>query len=68
MAGGPGLLTGPACFYDGALGGIRTPNLLNRSQMLYPLSYERAMHQCSNEGVEHETLHPLRYTRDWSHH
>ena len=24
-----------------ALGGIRTPNLLIRSQMLYPLSYER---------------------------
>ena len=26
---------------QGALGGIRTPNLLIRSQMLYPLSYER---------------------------
>jgi hypothetical protein len=26
----------------GALGGIRTPNLLIRSQVLYPLSYERA--------------------------
>ena len=25
----------------GAFGGIRTPNLLIRSQMLYPLSYER---------------------------
>ncbi len=25
----------------GALGEIRTPNLLIRSQMLYPLSYER---------------------------
>ena len=24
-----------------ALGAIRTPNLLIRSQMLYPLSYER---------------------------
>jgi hypothetical protein len=24
-----------------ALGGTRTPNLLIRSQMLYPLSYER---------------------------
>jgi hypothetical protein len=24
-----------------ALGGIRTPNLLIRSQVLYPLSYER---------------------------
>jgi hypothetical protein len=29
----------------GALGGTRTPNLLIRSQMLYPLSYERR--QCS---------------------
>ena len=28
-------------FSAGALGGIRTPNLLIRSQMLYPLSYER---------------------------
>ena len=26
---------------SGALGGSRTPNLLIRSQMLYPLSYER---------------------------
>ena len=26
-----------------ALGGTRTPNLLIRSQMLYPLSYERRM-------------------------
>jgi hypothetical protein len=25
----------------GALGGIRTPNLLIRSQLLYPLSHER---------------------------
>jgi hypothetical protein len=25
----------------GALGGTRTPSLLIRSQMLYPLSYER---------------------------
>ena len=29
------------CGYVGALGGTRTPNLLIRSQMLYPLSYER---------------------------
>jgi hypothetical protein len=28
-------------FCVSALGGIRTPNLLIRSQMLYPLSYER---------------------------
>src|SRR5271169_7027205 len=27
--------------WPGALGGTRTPNLLIRSQMLYPLSYER---------------------------
>jgi hypothetical protein len=26
---------------SGALEGIRTPNLLIRSQMLYPLSYKR---------------------------
>ena len=26
---------------ESALGGTRTPNLLIRSQMLYPLSYER---------------------------
>ena len=31
-----------------ALGAIRTPNLLIRSQMLYPLSYERIW--CSGEG------------------
>jgi hypothetical protein len=30
------------CGYIGALGGTRTPNLLIRSQMLYPLSYERS--------------------------
>ena len=30
------------CRFFCALGGIRTPNLLIRSQMLYPLSYERA--------------------------
>ncbi len=29
------------CGFVSALGGIRTPNLLIRSQMLYPLSYER---------------------------
>src|SRR3954471_1025041 len=32
----------PSLTWDfSALGGIRTPNLLIRSQMLYPLSYER---------------------------
>jgi hypothetical protein len=29
------------CRDGSALGGTRTPNLLIRSQMLYPLSYER---------------------------
>src|ERR1700722_16988594 len=32
---------GPELRIRGALGGTRTPNLLIRSQMLYPLSYER---------------------------
>src|ERR1700730_16955224 len=31
----------PGLRIRGALGGTRTPNLLIRSQMLYPLSYER---------------------------
>jgi hypothetical protein len=31
----------PTCGSASALGGTRTPNLLIRSQMLYPLSYER---------------------------
>jgi hypothetical protein len=30
-------------WFGGALGGTRTPSLLIRSQMLYPLSYERRM-------------------------
>jgi hypothetical protein len=30
------------CGLGGALGGTRTPSLLIRSQMLYPLSYERS--------------------------
>ena len=34
-------MAGLTCGDAGALGGIRTPNLLIRSQMLYPLSYER---------------------------
>ena len=35
-------MIGPStCGNCGALGGTRTPNLLIRSQMLYPLSYER---------------------------
>ena len=39
------------CGYGGAPGGTRTPNLLIRSQMLYPLSYGRSasrpVRQCS---------------------
>ena len=33
-----------------ALGEIRTPNLLIRSQMLYPLSYERMCKHYSGEN------------------
>ena len=40
------------CGFGGALGGTRTPNLLIRSQMLYPLSYERG---CQ---TVYGTLHP----------
>ena len=35
----------------GALGGTRTPNLLIRSQMLYPLSYERGLKQYMAVGT-----------------
>ena len=35
------LLMATLGLWPGALGGTRTPNLLIRSQMLYPLSYER---------------------------
>ncbi len=35
----------------GALGGTRTPNLLIRSQMLYPLSYERWLEKYTAAGV-----------------
>jgi hypothetical protein len=38
------------CGDGGALGGIRTPSLLIRSQMLYPLSYER---QCP-DSLRHD--------------
>ena len=44
-----------ACGDGGALGGTRTPNLLIRSQMLYPLSYER---RCP-DSLRHR-MHPLR--------
>ena len=39
------------CGYGSALEGIRTPNLLIRSQMLYPLSYERGLKQYMAVGV-----------------
>ena len=38
-----------------ALGGTRTPNLLVRSQMLYPLSYERSR---TRHSVRHRGLAP----------
>ena len=37
------------CFH-GAPVGIRTPNLLIRSQMLYPLSYGRVLFSCTAVG------------------
>jgi hypothetical protein len=37
-------------FPAGAPGGSRTPNLLIRSQMLYPLSYRRGMSQLTRRG------------------
>jgi hypothetical protein len=42
---GRGMISVSCLVRGGALGGTRTPNLLIRSQMLYPLSYERS--QCS---------------------
>jgi hypothetical protein len=49
----------------GALGGTRTPNLLIRSQMLYPLSYERLGAQlvyCASgprrPAVDHRVANP----------
>src|SRR5438067_1800541 len=38
------------CYLSSALGGTRTPNLLIRSQMLYPLSYERRVGGVSVPG------------------
>jgi hypothetical protein len=40
-----------SCGDSGALGGTRTPNLLIRSQMLYPLSYERGLKQYTAAGA-----------------
>ena len=39
-----------SAFGVGALGGTRTPNLLIRSQMLYPLSYERTAYEYTAAG------------------
>ena len=36
-----------------ALEGIRTPNLLIRSQMLYPLSYERVRIEMRSASLAH---------------
>ena len=38
-------------YFRSALGGIRTPNLLIRSQMLYPLSYERILPPSGGRSV-----------------
>jgi hypothetical protein len=44
-------MTGPSTWGNcGALGGTRTPNLLIRSQMLYPLSYERTAYEYTAAG------------------
>ena len=40
----------------GALGGTRTPNLLIRSQMLYPLSYERSHCSILHSGPSRRAL------------
>ena len=42
--------------WPGALGGTRTPNLLIRSQMLYPLSYERSYCSILHSGPSHCVL------------
>ena len=42
------ITAGQRLYLPSAFGGIRTPNLLIRSQMLYPLSYERV---CSDGSV-----------------
>ena len=39
-----------SCENMSALGGTRTPNLLIRSQMLYPLSYERTAYEYTAAG------------------
>src|SRR3954447_26937867 len=42
----------------GAPVGIRTPNLLIRSQMLYPLSYGRPPHQTTGPTTQESLAHP----------
>lgn len=37
--------------FNRALEGIRTPNLLIRSQMLYPLSYERPLLSSAKRSI-----------------
>src|ERR671917_2748469 len=52
-----------------ALGGIRTPNLLIRSQMLYPLSYERRTHpMASARIVPPEVGDPASLLPSWRRH
>ena len=46
----------------GALGGTRTPNLLIRSQMLYPLSYER---RCAAQSTACGA-HPVLSSAGWN--
>jgi hypothetical protein len=50
---GPCSANGTRALTCSALGGTRTPNLLIRSQMLYPLSYERSLNppQCTAPRV-----------------
>ncbi len=44
------------CLNRRALGGTRTPNLLIRSQVLYPLSYERLSdHHSGPTGQDYNT-------------
>jgi hypothetical protein len=66
------------CGNCGALGGTRTPNLLIRSQMLYPLSYECSLglsylrfrrfatdYHISTARTEGVTRHRPRAVRTW---
>ncbi len=49
--------------FIGALGGTRTPNLLIRSQMLYPLSYKRevGLDECLHSvSIDERFAEPVR--------